>query len=212
MRIIDVTAPLREGMPAWPGDTPFARRERLSIERGDGDTVSELVLSAHTGTHIDAPSHFLREGGSMGSVPLDALAGDALVMDMTHVDRTIGADDLDRASVPEGVPRLLAKTANSGWSRTGHPFREDFVAFDESGARWCLEHGVRLVGIDYLSIESFGRGREGHPVHRALLEAGVVILEGLDLAGADPGRYLLVALPLSIPEGEGAPARVVLLE
>jgi arylformamidase len=212
MRIIDVTAPLREGMPAWPGDTPFARRERLSLERGDADTVSELVLSAHTGTHIDAPSHLLREGGSMGSVPLDVLVGDALVVDLTHLDRTIGADDLERANVPVETTRLLAKTTNSGWSRPGDPFREEFVAFDESGAHWCLERGVRLLGIDYLSIEPFGRGREGHPVHLALLEAGVAILEGLDLADADPGPYRLVALPLAITDAEGAPARVVLLE
>jgi arylformamidase len=211
MRIIDVSAPLREGMRAWPGDTPFARWERMSMDRGDHDTVSELHLSAHTGTHIDAPSHFIQGGGAIGAVPLDVLVGDAVVLDMTDVTTTIGAEDLASADMPEGTTRLLAKTANSGWSRTDAAFREDFVAFDKSAARWCLDRGVRLLGIDYLSIEPFGRGREGHPVHRALLEAGVVILEGLDLADADPGSYRLVALPLSIPDAEGAPARVLLL-
>src|SRR5437016_3933868 len=169
MRIVDVSAPLREGMPVWPGDPPFARRERSSIERGDQDTVSELVLGAHTGTHIDAPSHFIGDGGSMGSVPLDVLVGDAVVLDMTGVDRAIGEVDLERANVPAGATRLLAKTANSGWSPTDVGFRESFVAYDEGAAAWCVRRGVRLLGIDYLSIEPFGEGREGHPVHRALL-------------------------------------------
>jgi len=211
VRIIDVSAPLREGVPAWPGDTRFARRERTSMDRGDHDTVSELHFSAHTGTHIDAPSHFIQGGGAIGTVPLDVLVGDAVVLDMMDVTTTIGAEDLARADVAEGTTRLLAKTANSGWARADAAFREDFVAFDLSAARWCLDRGVRLLGIDYLSVEPFGRGREGHPVHRALLEAGVVILEGLDLADADPGPYRLVALPLSIPDAEGAPARVLLL-
>jgi arylformamidase len=212
MRIVDVSVPLQDGTVGWPGDTPFGRRERLSMDRGDHDTVSELVLSAHTGTHIDAPSHFIRDGGSIGSIALDVLIGDVTVVDMTHVERAIGADDLERADVPAGSARLLAKTTNSGWSRSDKGFREEFVAFDQTAARWCLDRGIRLLGIDYLSIELFGRGREGHPVHVALLGAGVVIMEGLDLADAEPGPYRLVALPLSIPDAEGAPARVVLLE
>jgi arylformamidase len=210
--IIDVSAPLREGLAGWPGDTPFARRERVSMARGDEDTVSELQLSTHAGTHIDAPSHFIREGGAIGSVPLDVLMGDAVVLDMTHVPGTIGAQALEEAHVPEGATRLLAKTANSGWSRTDAAFQKGFVAFDSSAARWCVERGVRLLGIDYLSIEPLRRGREGHPVHRILLEAGVVIIEGLDLVDIGPGTYGLVALPLSIPDAEGSPARVVLLD
>jgi arylformamidase len=212
VRIYDVSAPLRNGMPVWPGDPPFARTLRKSIDRGDDDTVSEITMSAHAGTHVDAPSHFLRGGGDVGSLPLEVLVGPAVVVGFEDHVETIGATDLERAGLPDGVVRVLAKTSNSGWSSAGTAFREDYVAFDPSAAEWCVSHGVRLLGIDYLSIDPFGDGREGHPVHHALLEAGVVILEGLDLARVPTGSYLLIALPLSIPEAEGAPARVVLLE
>jgi arylformamidase len=127
------------------------------------------------------------------------------------VKGTIGADDLE-GSIPEGAHRILLKTRNSGWSTSDTEFREDFVALDTSAADWCVARGVRLVGIDYLSIEPYGSGPKGHPVHHALLEAGVVIVEGLDLSGVEPGPYVVAALPLLVPGGEGAPARVVLLE
>jgi arylformamidase len=212
VKLYDVSAPLRNGMPVWPGDPPFRRTLQKSIDRGDECTVSELSLGAHTGTHVDAPSHFVRGGGDMGSIPLELLVGPADVVDLTGVATAIGATDLERAEVPEGTVRLLAKTSNSGWSTGDSEFREDFVAYESSAAEWCVDRGVRLLGIDYLSIEPYGDEREGHPVHRTLLDAGVVILEGLDLARVKPGRYLLLALPLSIPEAEGAPARVLLLE
>jgi arylformamidase len=210
--IHDVTAPLREGMPVWPGDPPFTRRERSSIARGDEDTVSELALGAHTGTHVDAPSHFVAGGATVGGLDLAVLIGECIVLDMTSSEGTIGAGDLEGAGLPPGATRLLAKTRNSGWSRETAGFREGFVALDETAAAWCVERGVRLLGIDYLSIEPFGESRTGHPVHRTLLEAGVVILEGLELASVEPGEYRMIALPLSIPDAEGAPARVVLVE
>jgi arylformamidase len=212
MRIYDVSAPLRNGMPAWPGDPAFERRLRTSLERGDEDTVSELVLGAHTGTHVDAPSHFILGGGDIGSIPLEVLVGPALVVGFEDIGTAIGAGDLERAGIEEGTARVMAKTTNSGWSTSDNEFRSDFVAFDESAAQWCVDHGVRLLGVDYLSIEPYGDDRTGHPVHHTLLEAGVVILEGLDLARVSPGRYLLMALPLSIPEAEGSPARVLLME
>ncbi|HEV8571423.1 MAG TPA: cyclase family protein [Actinomycetota bacterium] len=211
MRIHDVTAPLREDLPVWPGEEGLRRRLVKDQARGDSSTVSHLSLGAHTGTHIDAPVHFLEGGGGIDALPAEALVGPAVVAGLEGVQGRIAASDLE-AAVPEGVERLLLKTRNSGWSKSDTSFREDFVALDPSAAEWCVARRVRLVGIDYLSIEPFGSGSRGHPVHRALLGAGVVIVEGLDLAAVEPGSYLVAALPLAVPGSDGAPARVVLVE
>jgi arylformamidase len=211
VRVHDATAPLREDLPTWPGEQGLDRRLVKEFAKGDSSTVSHLSLGAHTGTHIDAPVHFIEGGGGIDALDPEALVGPAVVVGLDRVEGTIGGDDLD-ASVPEGARRILVKTRNSGWSASDTEFREDFVALDPSAAEWCVARGMRLVGIDYLSIEPFGSGRKGHPVHRALLEAGVVIVEGLDLVAVDPGPYVVAALPLAVPGGDGSPARVVLLE
>lgn len=211
MKIHDITAPLREDLPTWPGEEGLRRRVLKDLARGDSSTVSHLALGAHTGTHIDAPVHFLEGGAGAEALPLDAMIGPAVVAGLESVDATIGSNDL-AAAVPEGAERLLLKSRNSGWSASDTTFREDFVALHASAAEWCIARGVRLVGIDYLSIEPYGSGRKDHPVHRALLRAGVVIVEGLDLAGVEPGSYEVVALPLAVLGGDGAPARVALIE
>jgi arylformamidase len=211
MRVHDVTAPLREDLPTWPGEEGLRRRVVKDLAKGDSSTVSHLSLGAHTGTHIDAPVHFIDGGTGIDALALDALVGPALVAGLEELQGPITAGDLE-AAVPDGAERLLLKTRNSGWSASDTSFRQDFVALDPSAAEWCVSHDVRLVGIDYLSIEPFGSGRQGHPVHRALLGAGVVIVEGLDLAATDPGRYVVAALPLAVPGSDGAPARVVLVE
>jgi arylformamidase len=211
MRIHDVTAPLREDLPTWPGEDGLRRRLVKDFAMGDRSTVSHLSLGAHTGTHIDAPVHFIEGAGGIDRLDAEALVGPAMVSGLEHVEGTIGADEL-QASVPDRAERILLKTRNSGWSASDTEFREDFVALNPSGAEWCVDRGIRLVGVDYLSIEPYGSGKKGHPVHRALLDAGVVILEGLDLSGIEPGAYTIAALPLLVPGGDGAPARVVLLE
>jgi arylformamidase len=211
MKIHDVTAPLRADLPTWPGEEGLHRRLVKDLAKGDGSTVSHLSLGAHTGTHVDAPVHFIEGSGGIDDLDVESLVGPAVVVGFDHVEGTVGADDLE-ASVPAGEHRILLKTRNSGWSGSDTEFREDFVALDPSGAEWCVARQVRLVGIDYLSIEPYGSGRQGHPVHRALLEAGVVIVEGLDLSGIEAGSYVVAALPLLVSGGEGAPARVVLLE
>jgi arylformamidase len=208
--IRDVSAPLRAGMVSWPGDeATFERRVEASLDAGDAMTVSHLLLGSHTGTHVDAPSHFLAGAGGVETVPLPALVGPAFVVDVPADASMISADVLDAAGVPVGATRLLARTRNSGWSR-GEAFDEGYVAFDETAADWCLRRGLVLVGIDYLSIEPFDADRRGYPVHRALLGAGVVVLEGLDLDDVPPGAYDLVALPLLVPGSDGAPARALL--
>ena len=210
MRIHDISAPLRPDLPHWPTDQGFVRRLTSDLSKGDDATVSVLEMSAHSGTHIDAPSHFISDGEGIETLPLDVLTGVAVVADLTDIDGPITADDLD--GLPRGIDRLIAKTRNSGWSKTTTEFQRDYVAFDESAAEWCIEYGVRLVGIDYLSIEPFDGDALGYPTHHTLLEGEIVVIEGLDLEGIEPGSYFLVALPLLIPEGDGAPARVLLFE
>jgi arylformamidase len=192
VQIIDVSVPVRPGMITYPGD-PEVRLERVSsIAAGDVVNLSRLDLGVHSGTHVDAPLHFLDGGASVETLPLDVLVGPCVVV-----------EGLDPAAVPAGAERVLFKTPNGRlWERD--EFSEDFVALDAEAARALVAAGVRLVGIDYLSI-----GDE--EAHRILLGAGIVAVEGLDLREAEPGDYRLVCAPLKLVGAEGAPARVLLL-
>ena len=192
MRVVDVSVPVRPGMIVYPGD-PEVRLERVrSIADGDVANLSRLDLGVHSGTHVDAPLHFVEGGGTVETLPLDVLVGPCVVV-----------DGLDPEAVPAGAVRVLFKTPNSRlWDRG--EFSEDFVALDGDGAQALVGRGVRLVGIDYLSI-----GDE--EAHRVLLGAGVVAVEGLDLREVEPGEYHLVCAPLRLEGAEGAPARVLLL-
>ncbi|MRR34611.1 cyclase family protein [bacterium] len=204
MRIYDISVPLGEGLPAYPGDPRVLVEPVLTLDRGDGANVCRITLAGHSGTHVDAPSHMLANGATLDSVPLSLLMGRALVADLRGA-REIGPREL--AGLPlQGEERLLLKTDNSLlWGLPG--FRADYVSLNAAGAEFLLQAGIRLVGIDYLSIESFqGDGS----VHRKLLGAGVVILEGLDLSAIEGGIYELICLPLRIPGADGAPARAVL--
>jgi arylformamidase len=207
--LLDVSVALRPGLPHWPGQPGFERTVERSVDEGDRVTISTLRLGAHTGTHVDGPVHFLPRSPGTEAIDLEACVGPAFVADLRALGGAITAEHLDAAGVPDATTRLLAKTRNSGWSRD-ESFREDFCAYDGSAARWCVERGMRLVGIDYLSIEPFGSGDIGNPTHRTLLEAGVVVLEGIDLADAEPGEWDVIALPVLVPGGDGAPARVLL--
>jgi arylformamidase len=212
MAVYDVSAPLGPDLPSWPGNAGFQRDVVASFGAGDGVTLSEFSFSAHTGTHMDAPCHFIEGGAGIEALAMDSLYGPAQVIGLEHLSGPITAASLDGAGIPVETQRLLAKTRNSGWSRSGAGFQEDFIALDASAAQWCVENGIRLIGIDYLSIEPFGSGKNGYPTHKTLLGAGVVILEGLDLAGVTPGFYSVAALPLLVPGSDGAPARVILLD
>lgn len=209
--IIDVSAPLRDDLPTWPGEEGLVRELSADQELGDPATVTHLSLGAHTGTHVDTPVHFLPEGAGLDAFALDAFIGAATVVDLDHVTDAVTADDLTGAAVPDVAARLLVRTRNSGWSSTATEFDEAYIALDTSAAEWCVARRIRLVGIDYLSIEPFDPGERGAPVHRTLLGAGIAILEGLDLEGVEAGGYELAALPLRIPDRvDGAPARAVL--
>jgi arylformamidase len=196
--IIDISRPIGPDTPVWPGDPPVLIEPVARLEAGDPAAVSRLGLGTHTGTHVDPPAHFIAGGVTVDALPLDVLVGPAVVADLSGAP-SIDAGALEALTLPPGTTRVLLKTA-SGVADGG--------ALTAGGARWLVEHGVGLVGVDTLSVEP---ATDEYPVHRILLGAGVVIVEGLDLTGADPGRYQLVCLPLRITGGDGAPARAVLL-
>ena len=213
LRIHDISAPLRPTLVTWPGVVErFERHEVASFATGDAMCVSHLQLGAHAGTHIDAPCHFLPGTGGIETVPLSALVGPAHVVEVPPARPVITADALEAAALPRSATRILARTANAGWSREATTFDEHYVAYDTSAAEWCVARVVALVGIDYLSVEPFDADTRDYPVHKTLLGAGVVILESLDLVGVAAGVYDLVALPLLIPDSDGAPTRAVLIE
>lgn len=206
-RVLDVTLSLSPGLPAWPGE-PHARLDRLQdMARGDACTVTRLDTVVHAGTHLDAPVHFIEGGAGVEALPLDVLMGPCWVAWVPDAD-ALSAAVLDGLDLPD-CPRLLFRTRNSAlWDQPHHDFRRDFVAFTEDGARWLVERGVRLVGVDYLSVERFDHAEPW--VHRILLGAGVIPVEGLDLRAAEPGAWELICLPLKLSGCDGAPARVVL--
>jgi len=213
-RILDVSLSVHPRMLVYPGDPPVELLPAQRIERGDPSNVSVLGLGTHTGTHVDPPAHFLPGGPTVEAIALDVLVGPAVVADLRAADGSIGPADLDRLALPDDVDRLLLRTRNSDlWGRpTSAPFPDSWIGLSPAGAEWMVERGVRLAGIDFLSIEPPDTGVEaGFPTHRALLEAGVVVVEGLDLRDVPAGPYEMVCLPLRLLGGDGAPARVVLL-
>lgn len=182
MTLYDISAPIREGMPVWPGDPKVRIRKALALARGDPANVSALRLGAHTGTHLDAPYHFPEEGVRIDQIPLDLCVGAARVVEVP-APIVIGPTDLEGLPV-RGCIRLLLKTRNSGlWRREG--FRENFVYLTAEAAAFLVAVGVRLLGIDYLSVE--GYRVEGAPAHLTLLRAEVFLLEGIDLSAVPPG-------------------------
>lgn len=201
----DVTLELSEELPVYPGDPGIQIRQVQSMAKGASCNLSRLMFGSHSGTHIDAPGHFIPEGAGVDRIPISALIGPARVMEVAAT-RAVGRAQLSKVPLVPGE-RLLLKTRNSSFVSQSR-FRKGYVYLSEGGARFLVEKGVRLVGIDYLSVERFGSKR--YPAHKVLLENGVVILEGLDLSRVPPGRYELFCLPLKIKGCDGAPARVIL--
>ena len=201
-RPIDVSVSVRPRMPIYPGDPGVAVTLAKSIERGDPANVSRLDMGVHTGTHVDAPCHFLPGAAGAGELSLEPFLGPCLVADATSATGPIDAASVEALALPAGTGRVLLKTPNSRlWEHD--EFVDGFVRLDASGAAALLACGVRLVGIDYLSI--------GDPdAHVALLDRGAGVIEGLDLRTVEPGPYFLACLPLKIAGCDGAPARVVL--
>ncbi len=203
MALHDVSVPVHPGMVIYRGNPGVEIERASSIAGGDGANVSRLTMGVHTGTHIDGALHFFDDGAGADSLPLEAMLGPCAVVELPEVgDGPIDEAALRAAEIPAGTERLILKTPNSElWSR--EEFTHDFARLDGSGARHLLDLGTRLVGIDYLSIGD-------QDAHHALLGAGVVALEGLDLRGVAPGGYELLCLPVRLVDTDGASARVVL--
>ena len=203
MAIHDISVPIRARMPVYDGNPGVELERASSIADGDPANVSKLSLGVHTGTHVDAPLHFIDGAPGVEGIPLDALVGPAVVVDATGVD-ALGEAELEGLRIPAGAERVLLKTRNSElWNRDD--FTRDFLRLDGSGARFVVARGIRTVGIDYLSIGD-------HEAHRELLGAGLVPVEGLDLRGVQPGEYTFICLPLDIVGSDGGPARAILID
>jgi arylformamidase len=210
MRIYDVSVPLSAATPTYPGDPGIDIKSWLTLAKGDAANVSLIDFGLHSGTHVDAPAHFIAGGAKVDSLPLESLIGEAEVVVVPDHIRVIG-EDFVTANCLQGSQRILFKTRNSAfWNSTEDGFREDYTCIAPAAARRLVELGIKLVGIDYLSVEQFKS--EDFQTHHTLLSRGVVILEGLDLREVTSGVYELICLPLKIAggSGDGAPARVIL--
>ena len=200
---IDISVPIRSGMFVYDGNPGVSLTRSQSIAAGDAANVSRLDFGVHTGTHVDAPLHFIEGGGDAAAIPVDALLGDAYVVDATALTADIDRRSLAELEFPRDARRLLFKTRNSRlWSRRG--FTRDFIRFRGDAAADLVATGVTLVGIDYLSIGDA-------EAHEAFLRAGVVPLEGVNLETVEPGRYRLICTALRLAGSDGAPARALLL-
>jgi arylformamidase len=210
MRIYDISLTISPHLPVWPGDPAIVLERLQKMEEGDSANVTQINMSAHVGTHVDSPYHFL--GGDSPTVEklsLNLLTGRAYVLHIPDEVEVITADVLVKANIPPRTRRLLFKTRNSTyWAEMEPDFQTGFVGLSVDAAQYVVEKGIRLVGIDYLSIAPY---KQGGPTHQALLEAGVVILEGINLSEVAPGRYTIYCLPLKLAGSDGAPARAILV-
>lgn len=210
MKIYDISLPISSSLPVWPGDPPVTLEQIESIETGAIANVTRLTASVHSGTHVDAPHHFLNDGRTVEQLPLEILTGPCYVVQLPDGVEAITAEALESMSLPHGMTRILFGTRNSRrWAQGAVSFHEDFVAVTADGAHWLVEHGIRLAGIDYLSIAPYA---DSIPTHEILLRAGVVVLEGLDLSAVPRGFYELYCLPIKLLGAEGALARAILIQ
>jgi arylformamidase len=202
--LIDISVRLREDIPTWPGSDGYRIRQALAIVRGDPANVSTIEMDVHCGTHVEGPRHFIEGGATLDTVPLDVFVGPAFVLHLPDAD-SIGPDEL--ASVPAGTDRLLIRTRNSALWHGEAAFRTDYVGLTVAGARSIVEQRIRLVGVDYLSVQRWGDDPE---THRVLMRGGVTILEGIDLSAAAAGNYRLMCAPLHLAGSEASPVRALL--
>jgi arylformamidase len=210
LKIVDISVSISAGLPVWPGDPQIEIERYRLISDGNNSNDSRIACSVHSGTHVDAPAHFIENGASVEQLPLEILMGPVTVVELVEAE-IITPELLEAQALAPQTRRLLIKTKNSAlWADPGHQFNPDFVALNSESARWIVNKGIDLVGIDYLSIQMFKDAEA--PTHRTLLEAGIVIVEGLDLRKVAPGDYQLFCLPIKLAGCEGAPARAVLIE
>ena len=207
--IIDISVPLKTEMPVWPSSKGFKLYRTLKLAAGDEANVSQLDTDVHVGTHVDAPCHFLPEGKAIEDLSLDILMGPAYVAHLPEV-KAISVTDLEALNLPPNTTRLLLRTTNSQlWANNITEFKKDFVALTADASQWLADIGIRLIGIDYLSVQRY---YDSTLTHEILLKAGIIILEGLNLKNVAPGIYQLICLPIKLVGSDGAPARAVLIK
>lgn len=207
-RIHDISVPIGPGLPTWPGSVGFRVLKPMAIAAGDPANVTRLDMDVHTGTHVEAPLHFLADGAALETFELQRFVGPAFVAEVG--DDVITPLALEAQAIPRGTERLLLKTRNSDrWAVANGTFDPDYAALTHEAAAWVVERGVRLIGVDYLSVQQYHDDGE---THRILMRAGVLIVEGLNLAGISPGPYTLICLPVRLGGAEAAPVRAVLVE
>ena len=210
MRLIDVSLPIGPDLLTWPGDPAVEVVPRLQLSKGDPANVSELRIGTHTGTHVDPPVHFVDGAAGIDRVALEVLYGPCVVADARGMRGQLGPAELDSLCIAAGTERLLLRSGNSEiWRHFPAAFPAEYTCLSPEGAKWIVEIGIRLVGVDFLSVEK--KGSPGHPTHVELLSNGVVIVEGLNLGDVEPGAYTLAVFPLRIVDGDGGPARALLL-
>ena len=208
MQTYDISLSISPDLPTWPGDPPIVLERVDKIEEGANNNVSRLDMSVHTGTHVDAPFHFLPDGKTVEQLKLNQLTGRVYVLNLPDADLITEAV-LEKAQIPPRTRRVLFKTRNSEyWARQEKSFQTDFVALSPDGAHYLVQRGVKLVGVDYLSVAPY---KQSKLTHEILLKAGVVVVEGLDLSEVSQGRYTLFCLPLKLVGSDGAPARAILV-
>jgi len=203
---IDVSVPVYNGMVHWPDNPPVEIRRMLDMDRGDVCNVSTLSFGSHTGTHMDAPVHFISGGKGIDEMPLDATIGSARVIPISNREKIL-PEELIPQKIQSGE-RILFKTSNSSIAWKSSTFDENFVYLSKEAAQYLASLRIKIVGVDYLSVGGFKK--DAADIHRYLLGAGIWIIEGLNLSGVEPGNYELVSLPIKIRGGDGAPARTIL--
>jgi arylformamidase len=209
MRIFDLSVGISPTLPVWPGNPGIEIARVQNMDKGDHANVSKLALGAHTGTHVDAPVHFINGAAGVDTLPLEVLVGPAVLIDLPNV-KAVTAPDLEGAQIPAGTERLLIKTHNSTyWANGDTEFHTDFAGVADDAAHWLVEHKVKLVGVDYLSVAPW---KQSTPTHRTQLEAGVVVVEGLNLSAIQPGQHSFTCLPMKIVGSDGAPARAIIID
>jgi arylformamidase len=208
VRIVDISLPLHANNPTWPGSPKILLHWTKRLDAGAECNNSRLECDTHVGTHVDAPLHFLSEGTSVDKLPLEMLVGPAVVAYLPEVS-AVTAGELEKLALPSNTRRLLLRTRNSEfWAAAISEFTKDYVSLTCDAAHWLVRQGVGLVGVDYFSVGSY---EDGARIHQILLEAGVIIVESLNLAEVQPGNYELICLPICLAGAEAAPARAVLV-
>lgn len=203
---IDISVPLKTGMVHWPDNPPVSFEKMLDMNHGDICNVSKISMGSHTGTHMDSPAHFVKNGQGIDRMPLEATLGSVRVVEIKDTV-SIKAEEVKKCTPKKGE-RILFKTVNSSRCWKTDQFVEDFVFISHDAAQYLVSCGVQTVGVDYLSVG--GYKIDGVETHQILLKAGIWIIEGLNLSAVKSGSYELICLPLKVVDGDGAPARAIL--